>query len=158
MEAARRAESKSAANRKPLTIYLTTRLVALPLIFLNSMITRVVTNGSTQLAYSSSLDKRAFCMKSLKGLWAPRTSVFDKSKRDVVLDITDLAEIKFDPDDFFAKSYQTDGMKRLLERLMKRGLTLIVAAHHPEDLPRGITHVLRLHKGRAYATDFQSAK
>jgi molybdate transport system ATP-binding protein len=52
---------------------------------------------------------------------------------------------------------QRGAMKRLLERLMKRGLTLIVAAHHPEDLPRGITHVLRLHKGRAYATDFQSA-
>ena len=48
-------------------------------------------------------------------------------------------------------------MKRLLERLMKRGLTLIVAVHHPEDLPRGMTHVLRLHKRRAYATDFQSA-
>lgn len=59
-------------------------------------------------------------MKSLKGLWAPRTSVFDKSKRDVVLDITDLAEIKFDPDDFFAKSYQTDGMKRLLENAFSR--------------------------------------
>jgi molybdate transport system ATP-binding protein len=52
---------------------------------------------------------------------------------------------------------QRAAMKRLLERLMKRGLTLIVAVHHPEDLPRGITHVLRLHKRRAYATDFQSA-
>jgi molybdate transport system ATP-binding protein len=52
---------------------------------------------------------------------------------------------------------QRGAMKRLLEGLMKRGLTLIVAVHHPEDLPRGITHVLRLHKGRAYATDFQSA-
>jgi molybdate transport system ATP-binding protein len=52
---------------------------------------------------------------------------------------------------------QRGAMKRLLEGLMKRGVTLIVAVHHPEDLPRGITHVLRLHKGRAYATDFQSA-
>jgi ABC-type Mn2+/Zn2+ transport system ATPase subunit len=52
---------------------------------------------------------------------------------------------------------QRGAMKRLLERLMKRGLTLIVAAHHPEDLPRGITRVLRLHKRRAYATDLQSA-
>jgi molybdate transport system ATP-binding protein len=48
-------------------------------------------------------------------------------------------------------------MKRLLQRLMKRGVTLIVAVHHPEDLPHGITHVLRLHKRRAYATDLQSA-
>jgi molybdate transport system ATP-binding protein len=52
---------------------------------------------------------------------------------------------------------QRAAMKRLLERLMVRGLTLIVAVHHPEDLPRGITHALRLHKGRAYATDLQSA-
>jgi molybdate transport system ATP-binding protein len=52
---------------------------------------------------------------------------------------------------------QRAAMKRLLERLMKRGVTLIVAVHHPEDLPRGMTHVLRLHKRRAYATDFQSA-
>ncbi len=52
---------------------------------------------------------------------------------------------------------QRGAMKRLLEGLMKRGVTLIAAVHHPEDLPRGITHMLRLHKGRAYATDFQSA-
>ena len=43
-------------------------------------------------------------MKSLKDLWAPRTSVFDKSRRDVVLDITDLAENKFDPDEFSRKT------------------------------------------------------
>ncbi|HLZ97794.1 MAG TPA: ATP-binding cassette domain-containing protein [Steroidobacteraceae bacterium] len=53
---------------------------------------------------------------------------------------------------------QRAGMKRLLERLMREGLTLIVAVHHPEDLPRGITHVLRLHMGRAYPAAFQSAK
>jgi len=47
-------------------------------------------------------------------------------------------------------------MKRLLERLMKR-LTLIVAVHHPEDLPRGMTHGLRLHNRRAHASDSYSA-
>jgi molybdate transport system ATP-binding protein len=47
-------------------------------------------------------------------------------------------------------------MKRLLGRLMKQ-LTLIVAVHHAEDLPRGITHGLRLHNGRAYAVDSYSA-
>jgi len=40
-------------------------------------------------------------------------------------------------------------MKRLLERLMRRGLTLVAAVHHPEDLPRGMTHGLHLHKGHA---------
>jgi molybdate transport system ATP-binding protein len=47
-------------------------------------------------------------------------------------------------------------IKRLLERLMKR-LTLIVAVHHPEDLPRGMTHGLRLHNRRAHASDSYSA-
>ena len=47
-------------------------------------------------------------------------------------------------------------MKRLLEDLMQR-LTLIVAVHHPEDLPCGMTHGLRLHNRRAYPVDFHSA-
>jgi molybdate transport system ATP-binding protein len=42
-------------------------------------------------------------------------------------------------------------MKRLLERLMRR-VALIIAVHHPEDLPRGVTHALRLEAGRAHAT------
>jgi molybdate transport system ATP-binding protein len=47
-------------------------------------------------------------------------------------------------------------MKRLLERLMKQ-LTLIIAVHHPEDLPRGMTHGLRLHNQRAHPVDSHSA-
>ncbi|HEY0748664.1 MAG TPA: ATP-binding cassette domain-containing protein [Steroidobacteraceae bacterium] len=40
-------------------------------------------------------------------------------------------------------------LKRLLERLMQRGVTVIAAVHHPEDLPRGMTHALHLHKRQA---------
>jgi len=47
-------------------------------------------------------------------------------------------------------------MKRLLETLMRR-LTLIIAVHHPEDLPRGMTHALRLHNRRGYEVDSHSA-
>jgi molybdate transport system ATP-binding protein len=47
-------------------------------------------------------------------------------------------------------------MKRLLKRLMKQ-LTLIVAVHHAEDLPHGMTHGLRLHNRRAYPVDCYSA-
>jgi molybdate transport system ATP-binding protein len=47
-------------------------------------------------------------------------------------------------------------MKRLLENLMTQS-TLIVAVHHAEDLPRGMTHGLRLHKRRAHAVDSYSA-
>jgi molybdate transport system ATP-binding protein len=47
-------------------------------------------------------------------------------------------------------------MKRLLARLMPR-VTLVVAVHHPEDLPRGMTHGLRLHNRRAFAVNSYSA-
>jgi molybdate transport system ATP-binding protein len=48
-------------------------------------------------------------------------------------------------------------MKRLLERLMRRRVTLVAAVHHAEDLPRGMTHGLHLHKRRAQLTDSYSA-
>jgi len=41
-------------------------------------------------------------------------------------------------------------VKRLLERLMPR-VALVIAVHHPEDLPRGVTHALHLEGGRAHA-------
>jgi molybdate transport system ATP-binding protein len=47
-------------------------------------------------------------------------------------------------------------MKRLLEKLMKRS-TLIIAVHHEEDLPRGMTHALHLHNRRAYEVNSHSA-
>ena len=47
---------------------------------------------------------------------------------------------------------QRAAMKRLLERLMRQRRTLIIAVHHPEDLPRGMTHALRLHRRRATST------
>jgi molybdate transport system ATP-binding protein len=42
-------------------------------------------------------------------------------------------------------------VKGVLERLMREQLTLVMTAHHAEDLPCGITHVLRLHGRRAHA-------
>jgi molybdate transport system ATP-binding protein len=47
-------------------------------------------------------------------------------------------------------------MKRLLGSLMKQ-VTLIVAVHHAEDLPQGMTHGLRLHNRRAQPVDSYSA-
>ena len=52
---------------------------------------------------------------------------------------------------------QRAAMKRLLGRLLKTKLTLIVAVHHAEDLPDGITHALYLHNGHAEARVFHSA-
>jgi molybdate transport system ATP-binding protein len=39
--------------------------------------------------------------------------------------------------------------KRMLQQLMRRRVSIIAAVHHPEDLPRGMTHALRLHKRQA---------
>jgi len=52
---------------------------------------------------------------------------------------------------------QRGAMKRLLERLMKQRRTLIIAVHHAEDLPRGMTHGLHLHKRRAQLGNAYSA-
>jgi molybdate transport system ATP-binding protein len=48
-------------------------------------------------------------------------------------------------------------MKRLLARLMQQGITLVAAVHHPEDLPHGMTHGLRLAQHRAHPVDAYSA-
>ena len=52
---------------------------------------------------------------------------------------------------------QRAGMKRLLQRLMRRQVTVVAAVHHAEDLPRGITHSLHLHNRRAISRIFQTA-
>jgi molybdate transport system ATP-binding protein len=49
---------------------------------------------------------------------------------------------------------QRSAMKRLLQRLMRRQVTVVAAVHHAEDLPRGISHSLRLHNRRAISADF----
>jgi molybdate transport system ATP-binding protein len=48
---------------------------------------------------------------------------------------------------------QRAATKRLLERLMLRQVTLIIAVHHAEDLPRGMMRGLRLHKRQARIED-----
>lgn len=59
-------------------------------------------------------------MKSLKQLCKPRKSVFDRTRRDVVLDLTDLVEDKIHPAQFFDENWRTDGMKRLLRETFRR--------------------------------------
>jgi molybdate transport system ATP-binding protein len=52
---------------------------------------------------------------------------------------------------------QRAAMKRFLQRLMGLGVSLVMAVHHIEDLPAGITGALRLHKRRAQEIDLESA-
>ena len=55
-------------------------------------------------------------MQSLQKLCVPRSSVFDKQRRDTVLDISDLVSDKIDPASFFEENFITEGMKTLLEQ------------------------------------------
>jgi predicted AAA+ superfamily ATPase len=59
-------------------------------------------------------------MKSLAQLCKPRQSVFDHNRRDVVLDLTDLAEDRIDPGEFFEENYFTVGMRHLLREAFLR--------------------------------------
>ncbi len=59
-------------------------------------------------------------MKSLKHLCTPRSGVFDKARRDTVLDLTDLVEDRIDPSEFFAENHITEGMKTLLTEGFRR--------------------------------------
>jgi molybdate transport system ATP-binding protein len=44
---------------------------------------------------------------------------------------------------------QHAGMRRILERLMRRGVALVIAVHHLADLPAGVERLLKLHRRRA---------
>jgi hypothetical protein len=59
-------------------------------------------------------------MKELKQLVTPRPSVFEKSRRDVVHDITQLTDGRIDADEFFTENYITQGMKHLYQGVMRR--------------------------------------
>lgn len=59
-------------------------------------------------------------MQTLGQLCKPRSSVFDKSRRDTVLDLTDLIQGNIKPRGFFTENYMTDGMKRLLRESFRR--------------------------------------
>jgi len=48
---------------------------------------------------------------------------------------------------------QRAAIKRFLARLMRRQVTIVAAVHHAEDLPRGMTRGLHLHKRHACVED-----
>ena len=59
-------------------------------------------------------------MSALKQLCHPRKSVFDKTKRDTVLDLSDLVQGKIDGTEFFTENFVTEGMKTLLTEAFRR--------------------------------------
>jgi predicted AAA+ superfamily ATPase len=72
-------------------------------------------------------------MKTLQQLCTPRPSVFDGSKHDVVLDLTDLMDNRIHADEFFAENYVTEGMRRLLTHAFRR-------FRGETDVPMHLTH------------------
>lgn len=66
------------------------------------------------------MDRRRGPTNTLKQLCKPRNSVFDRTRRDVVLDLTDLIQGRIDSDQFFEENYLTEGMKSLLREGFRR--------------------------------------
>lgn len=58
-------------------------------------------------------------MKTLDQICIPRKSVFDSSRRDDVLDLTDLTESNINASVFLEENYLTDGMKNLLREAFR---------------------------------------
>ena len=59
-------------------------------------------------------------MKTVKQACVPRASTFDPTRRDTVLDLTDLIDNRIDPSEFFAENHITEGMKTLLTEGFRR--------------------------------------
>ena len=59
-------------------------------------------------------------MQTVKQACRPRPGAFDPTRRDTVLDLTDLIDDRIDPADFFAENYITEGMKTLLTEGFRR--------------------------------------
>ncbi|MGH8501569.1 MAG: DUF499 domain-containing protein [Gammaproteobacteria bacterium] len=59
-------------------------------------------------------------MSPLQQACTPRHTVFDKTRRDTVLDLGDLVEERIDADGFFVENHITEGMKILLTEGFRR--------------------------------------
>jgi hypothetical protein len=83
-------------------------------------------------------------MKPLSDLCIPRKSVFDKSRRDTVLDISDLVEDKIDPKLFFEESYLTQGIRGIYREVFRRfeGLTDDGVFKLTQSMGGGKTHTM----------------
>lgn len=57
---------------------------------------------------------------TLKSHCVPRQSVFDRNRRDIVLDLSDFLENKVDGDKFFEENFLTHGMRTLFEQTFAR--------------------------------------
>jgi hypothetical protein len=59
-------------------------------------------------------------MKTLKQHCKPRQSVYDRNRRNIVLDLTDLIEDRIKPIEFLEENYLNGDLKRLLREAFRR--------------------------------------
>ena len=59
-------------------------------------------------------------MKTLANACKPRDSIFDQTRRDTVLDLSDLVQDRIDPAAFFRENHVTEGMRILLTEGFRR--------------------------------------
>ena len=59
-------------------------------------------------------------MQTVKQACEPRPGAFDPTRRDTVLDLSDLIDNRIAPAEFFAENYVTEGMKTLLTEAFTR--------------------------------------
>ena len=83
-------------------------------------------------------------MRSLAANCQPRASVFDKARRDTVLDLTDLIQGRIDPEAFFRENHLTVGMRILLTEGFRRleGRTIQGVFKLTQAMGGGKTHNL----------------
>ncbi|MCU0833529.1 MAG: DUF499 domain-containing protein [Chromatiaceae bacterium] len=83
-------------------------------------------------------------MRTIGQACKPRDSIFDKSRRDTVLDLTDLIEGRIDPDAFFRENFVTEGMRILLTEAFRRleGKTTQGIFKLTQAMGGGKTHML----------------
>lgn len=58
--------------------------------------------------------------ESISRVCKPRQTIFDKNRRDVVLDISDVVEGRINPKEFFEENYLTKGMNLLFNEAFRR--------------------------------------
>ncbi len=83
-------------------------------------------------------------MKSLAKACKLRDSLFDKTRRDTVLDLSDLVQDRIDPVEFFRENYVTEGMRILLTEAFRRleGKTTQGVFKLTQEMGGGKTHML----------------
>jgi len=98
-------------------------------------------------------------MRTIAECCKPRDSIFDKTRRDTVLDLTDLVQGRIDPAAFFGENHVTEGMRVLLTEGFRRleGKTTQGVFKLTQAMGGGKTHLLNTIGLLAQHPDYRKA-